>query len=161
MSYVIAIDPGLTGGMCLYNLTSNKIIEVLNTPTYKKDKKSYLCSKNILVKLREWKLKTNNVVIEVQTVMKRDGGKSTITTLRNYGFLLGLLESLELDIIEVAPTTWQAVMLKDVIDPGEPIKMKPTKRKAMMLTKKFHPKNDGQADAICIAMYYKTTLNQV
>jgi hypothetical protein len=93
--------------------------------------------------------------------MKRDGGKSTITTLTNYGFLLGLLESLEFNITKVAPTTWQAVMLKDVIDPGQPIKMKPTKRKAMILTQQFHPKNDGQADAICIAMYYKATLNQV
>ena len=158
MSFVIGIDPGLTGAICLYDLTNNKVIEVLNTPVYKKDKKSYLDPKRILEVFKKWSAQTKKVVIESQTVTNRDGGKSTITTLRNYGFLLGLLASLELEVVEVCPVTWQSVLLKNVIDPGIPLKLKPTKRKSLILTKDFNPKNDGQADAIALAMWYKTII---
>jgi len=92
--YVISLDPGLEGALCLYNLTTDKVIEVLNTPTYKKDKKTWLHGKNIYTKLQEWSLLTN------------------------------------------------------------------TKRKSMVLTRDFNPKNDGQADAIAIALYYKTLLTK-
>ena len=158
MSYIISIDPGLTGAICLYDLKANKVVEVMNTPTYKKDKKSYLDGRKILTILEGWLDKTTKAVIETQTVTNRDGGKSTITTLRNYGYLLGLLASLDIQVIEVSPITWQSVMLKNVIDPGSPITIKPTKRKSMVLTRDFNPKNDGQADAIAIALYYKTTV---
>lgn len=158
MSYIISIDPGLTGAICLYDLKANKVVEVMNTPTYKKDKKSYLDGRKILTILEGWLDKTTKAVIETQTVTNRDGGKSTITTLRNYGYLLGLLASLDIQVVEVSPITWQSVMLKNVIDPGLPIKIKPTKRKSMVLTRDFNPKNDGQADAIAIALYYKTTI---
>jgi len=161
--YIIGIDPGLTGAMCLYNLTNNTVVEVINTPTYKRDKKTYLDGLKIHDKLKEWVLLTSNVVIEIQTIMrggkqgsnKMDGSKSSMTTMSNYGYLLAILDILQLNVIQVAPTTWQSLMLKDVIDPGEPIKLKPTKRKSLVLTREFNPKNDGQADAICLAMYYK------
>lgn len=156
--YVISIDPGLTGAICLFDITNNKVVEVLNTPIYKKNKKSFLDPKRILEAFKRWNIVTKKVVIECQTVTNRDGGKSTITTLRNYGFLLGLLASLELEVIEVSPITWQSVVLKNVIDPGSPVKLKPTKRKSLVLTKDFNPKNDGQADAIALAIWYKTTL---
>lgn len=159
MQYVISIDPGLNGAMCLYNITTDKVVEVLNTPTYKKDKKTWLHGKNIYNKLQEWSLLTNKAIIETQTIMSgRDGTKSSKTTMRNFGYLLGVLATLDFVVGEIAPTTWQAKMLKDVVDPGEPIKMKPTKRKSMILTKEFNPKNSDQADAIAMAMYYKTTL---
>lgn len=158
MSYIISIDPGLTGAICLYDLKANKVVEVMNNPTYKKDKKSYLDGRKILTILEGWLDKTTKAVIETQTVTNRDGGKSTITTLRNYGYLLGLLASLDIEVVEVSPITWQSIMLKNVIDPGLPIRIKPTKRKSMVLTRDFNPKNDGQADAIAIAMWYKTTI---
>jgi hypothetical protein len=155
MSYIISIDPGLTGAMCLYDLTKNKVVEVLNTPTYKKDKKNHLDGRKILTVLEGWLDKTTNAVIETQTVTNRDGGKSTITTLRNYGYLLGLMASLDITVEEVSPITWQSIVLKNVIDPGLPLKLKPTKRKSMVLTRDFNPKNDGQADAIAIALWYR------
>jgi hypothetical protein len=156
-SYVIAIDPGLSGALCLYNITTNKVVEVLNTPTYKKDKKTWLHGKNIYNKLQEWSLLTNKVIIETQTITGRDGNKSAMTTLKNFGMLLGILSTLDFIIEEIAANHWQSIILKDVIDPGEPIKMKPTKRKAMVLTKEFNPKNDGQADCIALAIYYVKT----
>ena len=158
--YVIAIDPGLSGAMCLYNISTDKVVEILNTPTYKKDKKTWLHGLNIYNKLKEWSLLTNKVIIETQTIMRgKDGTKSAQTTMKNFGMLIGILSTLEFIIHEVAPISWQSVMLKDVIDPGEPIKMKPTKRKSMILTKEFNPKNADQADAICLAAYYKKIIH--
>jgi hypothetical protein len=159
--YVISLDPGLEGALCLYNLTTDKVIEVLNTPTYKKDKKTWLHGKNIYTKLQEWSLLTNKVIIETQTIMSgRDGTKSAKTTMKNFGMLLGILSTLDFEIIEVEPRVWQSIVLKNVIDPGLPLKLKPTKRKSMVLTRDFNPKNDGQADAIAIALYYKTLLTK-
>lgn len=157
MQYVISVDPGLQGSLCLYNISTSKVIEVLNTPTYKKDKKTWLHCKNIYIKLHEWSLLTNKVIIETQTITGRDGNKSAMTTLKNYGMLIAILSILDFIIEEVAANHWQSIMLKDVIDPGEPIKMKPTKRKAMVLTKEFNPKGDGQADAISLALFYAKT----
>ena len=74
--YVIAIDPGLSGAMCLYNISTDKVVEILNTPTYKKDKKTWLHGLNIYNKLKEWSLLTNKVIIETQTIMRgKDGTK--------------------------------------------------------------------------------------
>ena len=78
--------------------------------------------------------------------------------MRNFGMLIGILSTLDFEVIEVLPKIWQAILLADIIDPGEPIKMKPTKRKSMILTKEFNPKNPDQADAICLATYYKTLI---
>lgn len=158
--YVIGIDPGLTGAMCLYNITTNKVVEVLNTPTYKKDKKKLLNGLLISNKLEEWYKLTTKVVIESQTIIRgKDGTKSAMSTMRNFGYLLGILDSLDFEVIEVSPSAWQSTLLKDVVDPGEPIKLKPTKRKSLVLTRDFNPKGDGQADAICLAIWYKTTIN--
>lgn len=157
--YVIAIDPGLTGSLCLYNLTTSKVVEVLNTPTYKKDKKTWLHNKNIYNKLQEWSLLTNKVIIETQVIMRgKDGTKSAQTTMKNYGMLMAILEILGFEVTEVLPKIWQSALLSDIIDPGEPVRLKPTKRKSMILTKEFNPKNDGQSDAICLAIYYKTLI---
>ena len=158
--YVIGIDPGLTGAMCLYNITTNKVVELLNTPTYKKDKKKLLNGLLISNKLEEWYKLTTKVVIESQTIIRgKDGTKSAMSTMRNFGYLLGILDSLNFEIIEVSPITWQSTLLKDVIDPGEPVKLKSTKRKSLVLTKDFNPKGDGQADAICLAIWYKSNIN--
>ena len=157
--YVIAIDPGLTGSLCLYNLTTSKVVEVLNTPTYKKDKKTWLYGKNIYNKLQEWRLLTDKVIIETQVIMRgKDGTKSAQTTMKNYGMLMAILEILGFEVTEVLPKIWQSALLSDIIDPGEPVRLKPTKRKSMILTKEFNPKNDGQSDAICLAIYYKTLI---
>jgi hypothetical protein len=157
--YVISIDPGLSGCLCLYNLTTSKVVEILNTPTYKKDKKTWLHGKNIYIKLQEWSLLTNKVIIETQVIMRgKDGTKSAQTTLKNFGMLLGILSTLDFEVIEVMPKIWQSLLLNDIIDPGEPISMKPTKRKSMILTKEFNPKNSDQADAIALAIYYKTLI---
>jgi hypothetical protein len=156
--YVIAIDPGLRGALCLYNITTSKVIEVLNTPTYKKDKKTWLHGKNIYNKLQEWRLLTDKVIIETQVIMRgKDGTKSAQTTLKNFGMLIGILSTLDFEIIEVMPKIWQSALLTDIIDPGEPIRLKPTKRKSMELTKEFNPKNSDQADAICLAQFYAKT----
>jgi hypothetical protein len=153
--YVISLDPGLQGAMCLYNITTSKVVEVLNTPTYKKDKKTWLHGKNIYNKLEEWSLLTNKVIIETQVIMRgKDGTKSAQTTLSNFGYLLGILDSLEFVVEQVMPKIWQASMLTDIIDPGEPIKLKPTKRKSMVFAKDINPKNDGISDAYTIACYY-------
>jgi hypothetical protein len=153
--YVIAIDPGLTGALCLYNLTTSKVVEVLNTPIYKKDKKVWLHGKNIYNKLQEWRLLTDKAIIETQVIMRgKDGTKSAQTTLKNFGMLLGILSTLDFEVTEVMPKIWQSALLSDIIDPGEPIKLKPTKRKSMVFAKDINPKNDGISDAYAIACYY-------
>lgn len=156
--YVISIDPGLSGSLCLYCISTNKVIEVLNTPIYKKDKKTWLHGKNIYIKLKEWSLLTNKVIIETQIIMRgKDGTKSAMTTLKNFGMLLGILSTLDFEVTEVLPKIWQSLLLTDIIDPGEPIKMKPTKRKSMVFAREINPKNSDQADAYCIACYYAKT----
>jgi hypothetical protein len=156
--YVIGVDPGKTGALCLYNITTNKVVEVLNTPTYKKDKKVWLDGKKIYNKLQEWKLLTDKVIIETQVIMRgTDGTKSAQTTMSNFGYLLGILDSLEFVVEQVLPKTWQSSMLSDIPDPGEPVRLKPTKRKSLVFAKDINPKNDGISDAYTIACYYAKT----
>jgi hypothetical protein len=159
MKYVISLDPGLGGALCLYNLSTDKVIEVLNTPTYRKDKKVWLHAKNIYIKLQEWRLLTDKAIIETQIIMRgKDGTKSAQTTMKNFGCLLSILDILEFKVVEVLPKTWQALLFKDILDPGEPLTMKPTKRKSMVFAKDINPKNPDQADAYCLCIYYKTLI---
>lgn len=70
-----------------------------------------------------------------------------------------LIASLDLNIVELAPRTWQ-VILNPVIDPGSPTNMKPTKRKSFVLANSIlitPTKYDGISDAVCIAEYYAKT----
>lgn len=159
MNYVISLDPGQSGALCLYNLTTDKVIEILNTPIYRKDKKIWLDGKKIYTKLQEWRLVTDKAIIETQIIMRgKDGTKSAQTTMKNFGYLLSILDILEFKVIEVLPKTWQAFLLKDIFDPGEPLTMKPTKRKSMVFAKDINPKNPDQADAYCLCIYYKTLI---
>ena len=162
-SYVIAIDPGILGGLILYEkgvitktLRMPLIKEVTKNKDGKKQTKNHLDAKKILQFLKECLEVTNIVVIESQRIGSNDGYKSGMTTAVNFGFLKGLIASLDLNLVELAPRTWQTI-LASVIDPGSPVNMKETKRKSLVLANSIlntPTKFDGISDAVCIAEYY-------
>ena len=164
--YVIAIDPGILGGLILYEksvitktLRMPLIKEVTKSKEGKKQTKNHLDAKKILQFLKECSEVTTTVVIESQRIGSNDGYKSGMTTVMNYGFLLGLIASLDLNVVELAPRTWQTI-LAPVIDPGSPVNMKETKRKSLVLANSIlsiPTKYDGISDAVCLALYYAKT----
>jgi hypothetical protein len=162
-SYVIAVDPGILGGLVLYEkgvitktLRMPLIKEVTKNKEGKKQTKNHLDPKKILQFLKECSEVTTTVVIESQRIGSNDGYKSGLTTAINYGFLKGLIASLDLKVIELAPRTWQTI-LASVNDPGSPVNMKETKRKSLILANSIlstPTKYDGISDAVCLAEYY-------
>lgn len=155
MQYTVAIDPGLSGALCLYNNTTQTVEQIIDMPVKKipKTSKKILDPVLILATLSKWSGLTDVVYIENQTITNRDGNKAALTTLKNYGILLGLLYASKYKITEVSAVTWQNTLLKGVVDPLTPARLKPSKRKSLVFTKQYGAKNDGQADAICIAIY--------
>jgi hypothetical protein len=84
--------------------------------------------------------------------------KSSITTISNWGVILGLLRLIDIEPVIVGASTWQSKVFKDVII-GQPCKnevSKLTKIKSLKVAAKLGYQGglDGVADSCCLAYYY-------
>ena len=95
------------------------------------------------------------VVVERQQAMPKQGVASTYKTGRNYGLILGALQTLGLPVLEVRPRQWQGTVLRGQPRGKEAAIAYVAKRFPGVDLRPGHCRkpHDGIADAVCIAAY--------
>jgi len=171
--YVLGIDPGLSGGLCVIN--EGGIVDVMRMPTCKRpNRKGNWID---LSKVYDFITKYNNnsedsyegiteIYIERQFILRSQGMSSGSKTMYQVGCLMGLCFAECNNIYEINAKDWQ----KDIfskIDEDNIIQYNydDTKLKSIAYVEQtygsqhlFYSKrqtkpSDGLADAICIAAY--------
>jgi Holliday junction resolvasome RuvABC endonuclease subunit len=156
--FIVGIDPGLSGGIAVLDSLTNTVTTIYKMPTKRVNKKLVIDTKGLLRALEELTRHTSTVVIEDVFIGKGMSCKSSITTISNWGVILGLLRLIDIEPVIVGASTWQSKILKDVIV-GQPLKnevSKLTKLKSLKLAALlgYNGPSDGVSDAVCIAYYY-------
>jgi hypothetical protein len=158
MSYILGIDPGVTGAYVILT-KKKKIIKVC---------KLFSSFQEVLEDIIPYLDKLEACVEKVSS-MPNQGVKSTATFLKNAGAWEGFLTALEVPYTLVPPQTWQ----KQVLDTQSP-KKAGSDRKTLSENRKLRKlhitafvlrhlpksrqyfklkKDQDKADAICIALY--------
>jgi hypothetical protein len=157
VKYIVGIDPGLQGGIAVLDSLINTVTTTYKMPTKRVNKKLVIDTKELL-NILEGVCKNSTVVIEDVFIGKGMSCKSSITTISNWGVILGLLRLIDIEPVIVGASTWQSKILKDVIV-GQPLKnevSKLTKLKSLKLAALlgYNGPSDGVSDAVCITYYY-------
>jgi hypothetical protein len=113
LKIVAAIDPGLSGGLCVLN-SEREILELEVMPIINKEIDTHKLSDMIFEFKNTYSI--DFFILEKAMVMPYQSAQSGLTTGKGYGILLGLMASLRLSYREVAPQTWTK-MLKPVKKP--------------------------------------------
>ena len=163
MKLVIAIDPGLSGGIAVMDPDADSPLIYLaplplNKLTASKKEIDVCDLKAILVKAMSMS-PVIQVYLERQQSMPRDSNQAAFTVGRNYGVLEGVIKSFNLPIEYIPPTTWQNARFKGLPESAT------TKEKSLLCFKRTFPgvslkvgprsskEHDGMADAANIACY--------
>jgi len=162
MSYILGIDPGVTGAYVILS-KKKKLIKVCE---------SFTDFQTVLEDVTPY-LGKIEACIEKVASMPNQGVKSVATFLKNAGGWEGFLTALQIPYTLVPPQTWQRSVLdtqppKQVVtDPKKARKVQNENRKLRKLhitafvlrhlpkSKKYFKlkKDQDKADAICIALY--------
>ena len=167
--YVLGIDPGLSGGLCL--LGKEGIIEVMRMPTCKRPnrKGNYIDVESLheFIQSAQETVGINSIFVERQFILRSQGMSSGSKTMYQSGILYGLCYSHCSNLHEINAKDWQ----KEIFGRIDDTKIvqynysNETKLKAIAYVEQtygsqylFYSKrqtkpSDGLADAICIASY--------
>lgn len=114
---LIAIDPGKTGGITTMQTSADdevRLLDIQMMPQTEKDIYNLfnnvqiegISTKNIHLMLDEVVFPKIKCIIEAQHAFPGMGAGAQWTFAQHYGFLRGVLVSLQIPFIEVAPQTW-------------------------------------------------------
>lgn len=148
MDGIVGIDPGRQGGLAFLGPSVNAGYVMPTT------KDNCVDSKGIADLLLHHS--PDIIIIEKVWGMPHHSSKGNFTFGCNYGMLLGVIDSLEIERKLVAPVTWKNKWIKSKEDA---ISFSQANYPEINLTpgRKRKP-HDGIADAVCIAHYYKEKL---
>lgn len=152
MTY-IGIDPGLSGAIAIMG---SGLCSAMDVPLFNDGTKRYIDIigfRNLLLEAAEKTGKPNCLVcLEKAQPMPRDGSMGSFRYGEVYGILKGVIVSLEIPLLEVAPITWKTKM----VGKG---KGKDASRMAALqlfpqLAERLKLKKDhGRAEAVLLAEY--------
>lgn len=163
MSKLVAIDPGLTGGLALIDERTRKVLAVadmplepLPPPPPKKRKgkkkrgkqpKRMVCGERIGDLLCDWK--PGRAIIERVGAMPKQGVSSTFKFGTVYGIAIGAVRALQIPVEYVSPAWWKAKhgLIGTHKDAARVKAIKLHPEVAQFLSRK---KDGGKADAILI-----------
>jgi len=172
---IMAIDIGLKGGICYYNIYGELVVTKMPVVKVKGSKSKHDLDKLKLIELIK-SSKVKCVIVEkLQSIYGISKG-SNIKLLQQYSFIEGVCLALGLEFESVTAKTWQKYIfdkyrqIADNIIPDN-INIKETKLKSLaiapMIYKELTGKDieikkthDGLADAICI-MKFKLDMNEL
>jgi len=147
---VCGIDPGITGALCTL---TGKVISFgklyfngndLDSSQFKSTLTGLLIAD------------CEHIYIERPIAFPGQSCVSTATTFRNYGRMLGLIETSGLEFTEVNPKDWTKILFAGMPKPEKP---KDKKIRSLKRAWQLYPADkdlivtDGQADAALIAYY--------
>jgi len=156
MSYVIGIDPGISGAIAVFDWYTKKLVEIIDMPTLEvesgKTKKRHISAvslANYLVGFTD-----THVVIERVGALPGNGSVSMFNFGRSAGIIEGVVAALEMPNTYVTPAAWtKAVGRAAGKDASRMRAMELFPSKAEMFKR---AKDDGRADAALIAYWYIT-----
>ncbi len=157
MSFVIGIDPGISGAISVFSWETHTLFEVIDMPTLEVDsgktKKRHISAaglRDILVCYLD-----SHVVIERVGAMPGQGVTSMFNFGRSAGIIEGVVAALQIPHTYVAPATWTKAV-------GRAAGKDASRMRAMELFPAAkadlfkRAKDDGRADAALIAYWYIT-----
>ena len=162
--YVLGIDPGLSGGLCVVN--EDGIVDVMRMPTCKRPnrKGNYIDVDKVLAFMQKYEL--DSIYVERQFILRSQGMSSGSKTMYQSGILYGLAYSQCSDLYEINAKDWQKDIFSKVVETNiNSYNYDDTKLKSIAYVEQtyggqhlFYSKrqtkpSDGLADAICIAAY--------
>jgi crossover junction endodeoxyribonuclease RuvC len=156
MSFVIGIDPGISGAISRFDWFTQSLLEVIDMPTLEVDsgktKKRHISAAG----LRDILLchPNSHVVIEKVGAMPGQGVTSMFNFGRSAGIIEGVVAALQRPYTYVTPATWtKAVGRAAGKDASRMRAMELFPAKADLFKR---AKDDGRADAALIAYWYIT-----
>lgn len=156
MSFVIGIDPGISGAISVFDWNTQSLLEVMDMPTLEVDsgktKKRHISAaglRDILVCYPN-----SHVAIEKVGAMPGQGVSSMFNFGRSAGIIEGVVAGLKLPSTYVTPAAWtKAVGRAAGKDASRMRAMELFPSKADLFKR---AKDDGRADAALIAYWYIT-----
>ena len=156
MSFVIGIDPGISGAISVFDWNTQSLLEVIDMPTLEMDsgktKKRHISAaflRNILEGYPN-----SHVAIEKVGAMPGQGVSSMFNFGRSAGIIEGVVAGLKLPSTYVTPATWtKAVGRAAGKDASRMRAMELFPTRAELFKR---AKDDGRADAALIAYWYIT-----
>jgi crossover junction endodeoxyribonuclease RuvC len=156
MSFVIGIDPGISGAISVFDWNTQSLLEVIDMPTLEVDsgktKKRHISAaflRNILEGYPD-----SHVAIEKVGAMPGQGVSSMFNFGRSAGIIEGVVAGLKLPSTYVTPATWtKAVGRAAGKDASRMRAMELFPTRAELFKR---AKDDGRADAALIAYWYLT-----
>ena len=157
----ISVDPGLKGGLCLWNVATNlpRIQDLIDMPVMKAP-----TGKTVVDPDAVWAWISEaeaDLLVQENVVMAGGKGKMAIISAGyNLGLFDGITSALNTPMVVVHPITWQSKMLPGLKE------RKAHKQAAALLVAESFPSiayrlygsrgaiKDGLADAIVIGMWY-------
>lgn len=156
MSFVIGIDPGISGAIARFDWFTQSLVEIIDMPTLEVDsgktKKRHISAsglRDILVCYP-----TAHVVIERVGAMPGQGVSSMFNFGRSAGIIEGVVAALRMPHTYVTPAAWTKAV-------GRAAGKDASRMRAMELFPSRadlfkRAKDDGRADAALIAYWYIT-----
>jgi len=159
MSFVIGIDPGISGAIAIFE--DGQLDTILDMPTLKiasgKTMKSHISAIGLVRILETWTLVSDgqaHIVIERVGAMPGQGVTSMFNFGRSAGIIEGVVAALQRPYTYVTPATWtKAVGRAAGKDASRMRAMELFPSKADLFKR---AKDDGRADAALIAYWYIT-----
>ena len=110
---LVAIDPGLSGGLAIHRGVDIQVyrMPVCDAPGGRKGRR--IDVERLRALLAPLVHQGALAVIESQQAMPRQGVASTFKTGMGYGLLLGVLGGLGLEVLEVNPRKWKQILPKE------------------------------------------------
>jgi len=156
MSYVIGIDPGISGAIAIFE--DGKLDCVVDMPTLKiasgKTMKSHISAIALVDILDGWSPNEAHVVIETVGAMPGQGVSSMFNFGRSAGIIEGVVAAMHFPSTYVTPQQWtKAVGRAAGKDASRMRAMELFPTRAELFKR---AKDDGRADAALIAYWYIT-----
>jgi crossover junction endodeoxyribonuclease RuvC len=156
MSYVIGIDPGISGAIAVFDWYTQSLVEVVDMPTLEVDsgktKKRHISAVSLCNYLTLFS--NAHVVIEKVGAMPGQGVSSMFNFGRSAGIIEGVVAAMHFPSTYVTPAAWtKAVGRAAGKDASRMRAMELFPSKAELFKR---AKDDGRADAALIAYWYIT-----
>ena len=156
MSYVIGIDPGISGAISVFDWYTKSLLEVYDMPTLEVDsgktKKRHISAVTLRDILEIYS--DSHVVVEKVGAMPGQGVVSMWNFGRSAGIIEGVVAALRMSSTYVTPQTWtKAVGRAAGKDASRMRAMELFPTRADLFKR---AKDDGRADAALIAYWYIT-----
>jgi hypothetical protein len=158
MSIIIGIDPGMTGGICIRDLTNNEV-DLIVMPTKGTVRFTKLVdSEAIADTFTEIRSEIKMIYIEEIFAMSSQGSASMLSFGRGWGQILGVIHTLKLPYYVVRPQEWQKYVLPK--GPAGTTKLRAVETAArlfpsvdLLATQRCKKPHEGKVDALMISEF--------